>query len=62
MMEFTWVTLSGDKLTISQMSEEHILNSIRWLSRDSEMIDEKDGISVREWLIAFAEELTKRMG
>lgn len=55
-----WSTRVGKSIYPYQMSTAHICNSIAWLSCDSDMTDVKDGISVREWLIIFANELKER--
>ncbi len=57
---FEWTTKQGEKLPLTVMTAEHIADSIKWLIDDSDMSDEKDGASVRQWIAALTEELARR--
>lgn len=56
-----WITKDGTVLTLNDMSEQHIINAIRWLVNDPSfgtLI--KDGHRDSYWVEVFAAELNKR--
>lgn len=57
---YTWVTISGDHIQVPKMTTIHIINSIARLCRTSDLNDEKDNITVREWVEVFTNELKGR--
>lgn len=57
---YTWVTIHGDHIQVPKMTTRHIINSLSWLCRDSDMHDEKDNLTVRQWISIFTDELKKR--
>jgi len=57
----TWMDIKNEPKVVTDMTTEHIINAVRWLVNDERFGQlNRFGITDKEWVQLFMEELMRR--